>query len=461
MELPFMNRDVEKARLQRMVASQAAAFACLYGRRRCGKSRLLREVLTEEQATYYVGDEREPPLQRAAIAAEMARILPAFGDVTYPDWGALLNRWWQEAPKGSVLAIDEFPYLVSQSPELPSLLQKHFDASSKRGLKLILCGSSQSMMHGLVLEGDAPLYGRATEILKLEPLRPGWIAEALPLRQGKEALLAYTLWGGIPRYWELAADHADTWQAYQTLVLDPMGVLHQEPDRLLHEDLRDPAQAISILSLVGQGCHRLSEVAARLEKPASSLSRPFRKLLDLGLLRKEIPFGSDPKKNKQTLYHIRDPFLATWYAHVLPNRSLLDKGVVTPVKEGMMATIEGRVSGCWEAIVRSSLPHLSLGKMQWMPASRWWGTSTDRSSMEVDVVAQSVDKTTLLVGEAKLTLKRPEVERELFELQRKAERLPFLEQYQHLRLCLFVADYRGRTPPPEVVTAKTLLGAYR
>ena len=455
-QLNFLNRTQEIAKLKRVLRSETAAFACVYGRRRCGKSRLLRETLPLEKAVYYVADEREPALQREALAAEMARLLPGFDDVSYPDWDALLRRWWNDAPAGTGLAVDELPYLVKRSPELPSLLQKHYDVNQGKPLPLILCGSSQTMMYGLVLDADAPLYGRATEILKIQPLKAGWITDALPILNGPEALLAYTLWGGIPRYWELAADYDNSWDAYQHLVLDPMGVLHGEPERLLHEDMRDTAQSMSILSLIGQGCHRISELAGRLGKPATSLSRPLKKLMDLGLICKEIPFGADPKSNKHSLYRIQDPFLAAWYRHVLPNRSLLERGVVDQVRAQMAVRIQDCQAFCWEQLSREAVPFLRLGDTDWLPASRWWGTSTERNRMEVDIVAESFDRQTLLVGEAKLNVTAAEVERLLFELERKAKLLPFADHYRRVEPFLFVANLAGGNIPDRLVTSHGL-----
>lgn len=81
------------------------------------------------RAVYYVGDDRDPVLQRRAVAAEIGRELPGFDAVEYPDWEALLQRWWRDAPRTLPLLLDEFPSVVAVSPELPSLLQKHFDRS--------------------------------------------------------------------------------------------------------------------------------------------------------------------------------------------------------------------------------------------------------------------------------------------------------------------------------------------
>ena len=83
MKLPFLDRDEETERLTRLVESWEGSLGVLYGRRRCGKSRLLREVLPLERSVYYVGDERESALQRASLAAEIARLLPEFDQVTY------------------------------------------------------------------------------------------------------------------------------------------------------------------------------------------------------------------------------------------------------------------------------------------------------------------------------------------------------------------------------------------
>ena len=92
MHLPFLDRREEIRRLRGLLARRQGSLAVLYGRRRCGKSRLIREALARKPAVYYVADDREPSLQRAALAAEVGRAIPGFADVTYPDWEALLTR---------------------------------------------------------------------------------------------------------------------------------------------------------------------------------------------------------------------------------------------------------------------------------------------------------------------------------------------------------------------------------
>ena len=324
MRLPFLDRKLELNRLRRALSAREGSLAVVYGRRRCGKSRLLLEAQRGIAAAYYVGDEREGALQRRSLATAVGRLVPGFEQVEYPGWEALLDRFWRDAPNNAVLALDEFPYLVSASPELPSLLQKRIDVGSPRRIHVVLCGSSQRMMQGLVLDSTAPLYGRAREILKILPLPAGWIEHAFSFKDDLKLVEAYSVWGGVPRYWELANEFRDTPRAAASLVLDPLGTLHEEPDRLLFEDLWETAQAASVLSLIGEGCHKISEIAGRLAKPVTSLSRPLSRLVELGLVEREIPFGALERDSKRSRYRIADPFLSFWFRFASPRRSLIE-----------------------------------------------------------------------------------------------------------------------------------------
>lgn len=423
MSLPFLDREEEAARLTALLDRTEGGLAVLYGRRRCGKSRLLREALPRRRSVYYVGDDRDGALQRPALAKEIARLRPGFADVAYPNWEALFERWWLEAPPGSVLALDEFPSLVTSDGAIPSLLQKVIDRPKRRGPHLMLAGSSQRLMQGLVLDRTAPLFGRAREILQIAPLRAGWIKRALRLRDDVRAVEAFAVWGGVPRYWELAIGEGDLQQAVEALVLSPLGVLHDEPRRLLLDDVREVTQPMSLLALIGAGCHRLSEIAGRLGKPATSLARPLAVLVELGLVRRDLPFGASLRDSKRTAYRLADPFLRFWFRFVEPNRSRLETGLVAGVGREVRATLPLHVSSVWEDLVRESVPRAHYFGQTWGPASSWWGPGLDRSPLKIDVVALSTDGSELLVGEVKWQ-DRLDWPRETTALRQKAAQLP-------------------------------------
>ena len=130
----------------------------------------------------------------------------------------------------------------------------------------------------------------------------------------RELVSLYALWGGMPRYWELAQTFGcDLDAAVDTLVLDPAGALHDEPDRLLRAETPPATSLRPLLDVIGAGAHRASEIGGRLGKPASSLARPLATLVAMNLVRRETPFGSDPKSGKRSFYRIDDPFLRLWF----------------------------------------------------------------------------------------------------------------------------------------------------
>lgn len=458
MKFSFLDRDPERQRLERLLGQPTGGLGVLYGRRRCGKSRLVREILQGRGAIYYVGDDREGILQRASLATEIARVLPHFDEVAYPDWESLLRRFWRDAKPGTTLALDELPALVAAAPELPSLLQKQIDLEGESGVHLLLAGSSQRMMQGLVLDRSAPLYGRASEILRIRPLRAGWIQEALGLDDPVKAVEAYAVWGGIPRYWELAGDFTETFAAVRELVLSPLGVLYEEPERLLLDDLRDTVQAASILSLIGRGCHRASEIAGRLGKPATSLSRPLQRLVEMDLIHRELPFGDSPKSSKRALYRISDPFLRFWFRFVEPEKSRLEARQIEAVEATIHARFLHHVGEVWEEIARASVAQLEIFGRRWRPAQRFWGAGNDRLPYEVDLVAESADGSALLIGEVEWS-EPNDLGRARAELERKATLLPFADGRP-----VFKALWRKRAAAeqqPDLISASEILASLR
>jgi hypothetical protein len=456
--LPFLDRQHERVALAHLLASPQGRFAVVYGRRRCGKSRLLQQCLPRARSIYYVADEREGPLQRASLAAAVAERLPGFDRVRYPDWDALLARVAAEARPGTVVAIDEFPSLVRAAPELPSLLQRFLDRRPRSRLHVVVAGSSQRLMQGLVLDRTAPLFGRAEVLLPIGPLPAGWIQTALGQRSAVAAVEAYSVWGGVPRYWELAADHGDLDAALRETVLSPLGVLHDEPRTLLFDDMRDPVQAASLLSLIAHGSHRLSEIASRVEKPATSLTRPLQRLLDLGLVRRDVPFGSTLRDSKRTLYHVADPFLRFWYRFVEPARSRLAARQLDEVAGQIRGTFAHHVGGIWEELARASVARVTAFGHRWQPASRWWGPGLDRRPMELDVVSESEDGRALLLGEARWS-RDVDASRLVMELQRKADAFP-LVRGRTVHLAAWLPDARSLRAV-EVFSARDVMKALR
>lgn len=463
--MEFIDRHSEMQRLDDALA-RPGAFSVIWGRRRVGKSRLLIEWCGRHDGLYTVADQSAAPVQRRYLASAVARRFPGFSDVEYPTWRSFFARLTAEAERSSwtgPFVLDELPYLIVADKGLPSVLQNWLD-QPERQLRVVMSGSSQRMMHGAVLDAGAPLYGRAVQAFAIRPLRAGYLADALEFDRPSELVEAYALWGGMPRYLELAAPFGkDREAAVDSLVLDPSGPLHHEPERLLHEELPPATSLRPLLDVIGAGAHRLSEIGARLSRPASSLSGPIASLVEMGIVRREVPFGSNPRSGKRSLYRIDDPFLRLWFRVVAPHRAALASSPPESRSVYWRRFRPALEAHAWEDLCRDAVPWLQSGEHPlarlgpFEPARRYWhGKEPER-----DVVARSIDGKRVLIGEAKLSVTSKNVSRILANFS--GHPLPGAEDCEIVP-ALFVPE--AGTLPQEtengyVVDAQAVLSALR
>lgn len=427
--MKFVDRIEETARLRDALSRKKSSLVVVYGRRRLGKSTLIKRVLSDRDV-YFLADRSEGQHQRTLLAKVIAQVFSDFDKLTYPDWESMFRAVNYRADKRFTLCLDEFPYLVEQSPELPSVLQKIVDEKQLK-YNLVLCGSSQNMMYGLFLDSTAPLYGRADEIMRLAPICLPYIQEALGL-DATAAIEEYSVWGGVPRYWELRESRNSLDDALWHNILSVNGALYEEPIKLFQDDVKDIVKTSTIMSYIGTGANRLSEIAGRCDEPATNLSRPLKKLIDLGFLEKDVPFGIDEKNAKKSLYKIADPFMAFYYQFVVPNRSFIELNRRLPIDQALDTHFSEYVSMQWEKMCRDAVTGNLVNGVVYGKAKRWWGSVLNEAKkaeqVEFDVVAESIDKKYLLVGECKWTTQ--ENGKQLTaELLRKAKLLPFANDY--------------------------------
>lgn len=397
----FLNRSKELGRIRNALARDEAQLMIISGRRRVGKSRLLQEII-DENTVYFLADQRENPLQRNELAQILDKHVSEFSDVNYPDWKSLFQNLNSRLSSRITLILDEFPYLVENDPSLPSVIQWIVDQIPKaqRKFNLVLCGSLRHVMEQLGSDHSSPLFGRSDEILNIMPMNVSEVQRALDV-DAIQAVEEYAVWGGIPRYWELRNRNTSFEEAVRKELLEPDGVLHNEVSHLLSENLRGTVQAESVLSLIGTGVNRLSEIASRLEKPATQFSGLLQKLIMMGFIRRVLPYGESTRSTKRTYYRICDPLFRFYYQFIIPNRSALEQSLIDQVWKKVSKQQNTFTSEIWESLVREHINQIPLSKdVLWDAPSPWWGKQ-NRTELEVDVMTASTDKKLLLVGECK------------------------------------------------------------
>lgn len=444
MEFPeFIDRIDYIDRLKSALKRDKPQFIVIYGRRRVGKSTLVKEVIDwENNDIYFLSDQTNEANQRMLFAKTVAFGIEGFDKVIYPDWETLFRSLNRQIDGRKTICLDEFPYMVKSCAALPSIIQKLLN---ERCLKfdLIICGSSQQLMQGYVLDRKEPLYGLADEIIKLTPIPVKYIGDALGCN-AENAIEEYAIWGGIPRYWELRADYKDRDAAIRNLLLDTKGFLSDEPIRLLRDDMRDTVQASTILSIIGNGANRISEIASRVGKEVTQITEPLSKLRELGYIRREIPFGEDEKKSRKGIYRINDNLLEFNYRFIAPYQSILELGRIDTVMSIVNRQMPQYVGDCWENLCRQYVSGNVIDGVVYNMASRWWGKifpedKKDGEMVELDVVAESLDKKHIFIGECKWTSKE-DASRLIKLLEARIEYLPFIKKGQKIHLALFLKE---------------------
>lgn len=422
--MEFVDRVKEHKRLKALLEADKPAFVVVRGRRRIGKSALVARVLKPEDI-YYEADRSAMSNQLASFASVVEHRFTGFSDVVYPDWKTVLTAINHRADQKMTVCLDEFPYLVESDPSLPSVIQGLLDDGNLK-YNLVLCGSSQRMMYELTHDEQAPLYGRDDADFKMNPIRLPFLQEALHL-DAVETIENYAVWGGVPRYWLLRESSANLREAIDLHILSNLGALYEEPLRLFRDDIKDVVKTSTIMSIVGSGVHRLSEIASRCNEPATNLSRPLAKLVDLGYLEKETPFGESARDSKKNLYRIADPFLSFHFKFVAPNRSFIELDRRGPIDAMLARELPGHYGYWWEHLCRDAVTGNYIDGVLYGGARRWWGKvkiDDKWQDVELDVVAESLDHKTLLIGECKWT--EGENSRLLsHSLEKIADSLPF------------------------------------
>jgi AAA+ ATPase superfamily predicted ATPase len=403
--MSFFNRVDEIDFLTRQARDDRAALVVLYGRRRTGKTSLLRHFAQGRRSLFFVADAASLNDQLAAFSRVAIAALGETGleGTVFPSWEAALrfvaNR---AATEPLFIVLDEFGYLCASDPSLPSVLQRLWDAELKNTrLHLVLCGSYVSFMEREVLGAKNPLYGRRTGEWLLQPFRFRDSTAFFPDRTPDEQVATYGILGGIPAYLERFDSQRSIRDNIVSEILSRGAPLYNEPRFLLMEELRDPHTYYSICQAVAFGRTTPNEIAQGAGLiDRGTASRYMDILREMRVLERVTPVTErNPERTRRGRYRLADPFFRFWFRFVLPNRSALESGDPEQVMDSKVAPyLDQHVSVAFEEICRQHLEDLNRAGS--LPArydriGSWW-----RADAEVDVVAVA-DDGALLLGECK------------------------------------------------------------
>ena len=236
----FIGREKELNALNKLYHSDKFEFVVIYGRRRVGKTALIKQFIHEKPAIYFMGVETNEKQNLENFSKNVLEFSSGIQtETSFASFQAALEYAFKLAEhKRIVLTIDEYPYVARASKSLASTLQllidKYKDTSK---LMLILCGSSMSYMEDQVLAYKAPLYGRRTAQMKIQPFDFEESCRYVPNLSEEDKALLYGIVGGTPQYLLQMSDKLSIEENIKNTYLNPMSFLYEEPTNLLKQEV--------------------------------------------------------------------------------------------------------------------------------------------------------------------------------------------------------------------------------
>jgi AAA+ ATPase superfamily predicted ATPase len=389
----FVNRTEELARLRELYASDDAELAVIFGRRRLGKTELVKESLKEcDDSIVYQAKQKTSALQLQQFIDTAAESYPGVARIREV-WDEILGYL---AEQDAIVVLDEFPYLVEQDESLPSVIQALFDHElDDSAATFVLVGSSISMMEDAALLGNSPLYGRSSLKLDVRQLpfdaAMDFFADAYT---PDEQILAWGVFGGVPYYLEEVSPDATLAENIQRAILSRHGTLHEEPDYVLRMELTEPTRYFSILEAIAGGNTSRNEIAGTTGIDYNQLSKYLNRLSRLRLVDQHVPITEQKARSKRSRYRIRDPFFRFWFHFVYGTGEQYDDLGDDAYDALIEPELADFVSHSFEDLCCTALRRLYPEQTITNTGQWWYGEH------EIDVVGLTAGET-LITGECK------------------------------------------------------------
>lgn len=407
----FIGRRREINLLTRLNTREDAQFLILYGRRRIGKTYLIQhwaEHLDDtHRVLYWMATQTSTTRQLRSFSQTLLRFSSPEShispDFSYQSWETALMQVAQLAQQERfILILDEFTYVMQADNEIPSIIQKIWDHHLQQSrLFLILTGSLAGVIQRTALDYHAPLYGRATARLKLQPLPFGVLTQFLPNMSTEQRVAIYALAGGIPAYIKQFNDKLTIRDNLEDHLVSPANIMLNDAVFLLREQLNDPRNYVAIIESIAAGYHRLTEIAKMAGMPTNHTAKYLSVLRELGYVQRLVPATvRHPERSKKGRYVISDPYLRFYYRFLEPYLGEIEYGRVKGVVDYLEAHLIDYIGTyTFEELCREWINiKVDLGEFPFLPerVGSFWSPQA-----QVDVVAINWRTKDILLGECK------------------------------------------------------------
>jgi len=402
----FVGRKKELDKLNKLYRTGKFQMPVVYGRRRVGKTALLNEFANGKDVIFFTAIESTKQQNLENLSKSIYQYLNPSADGDAPVYSsfqtAIENIFKLAQEKQIVFIIDEYPYAAKADSSLSSVIQMLIDKNKDTSkLFMILCGSSMSFMEEQVLGYESPLYGRRTAQFKILPFSFEESCGIFKSFDKYELAQIYGVVGGTPQYLLQIEDGLSFSENIISKLLDPSAYLFEEPANLLKQEVREAALYNAVITAVANGSTRLSEIAAKIGEETSTCTACLKKLVSLGIIKRETPFGE--KEGRKSIYIIEDSLFRFWYRFIPSNISALNNDMSDVVYRKIEKDFAQYMGQIFEEICKQYLwQENKKGNtpVAFTELGRWWGNNpASKSQEEIDIVAS--DDTDMIFAECK------------------------------------------------------------
>lgn len=384
----FVDRESELEGINELYSDRNGLFV-LYGRRRIGKTELVKQFLKDKEGFYFLARQQDLDLEVERIREEFGKQFNVHMESDSLE--DVIVEMVEKTGGKSIIVIDEFPYWIEQDRTVLSILQSTWDEHLEgKEVFLILTGSSVGMMETHVLDYESPLYGRRMGQLKLDELPVGSLSDFLPDYSFEDLIRVYGAAGGIPLYLREFDPEKTFYENIEDTFLNNLNLLYEEAEILLREELRKPNTYFNIMEAIVNGATKLNEIGNRSKVDITNVSKYLKVLERLNLIKRETPITM-PDKRKNRLYRIGDNYFRFWLTFVYPNQSIVEAAPEKAIK-----TIQNEYSTYMGPIFEQVCRKVVERTGDYSNVGCWWYEED-----EIDVVGLDKQDSEILAGECK------------------------------------------------------------
>ena len=393
----FAGRQSELKKLEALYGSDVFECVVVHGRRRVGKTALIREFIEDKKAIYFSALETSSRENLENLTSRIESFPPeqtskSQSMATFED--AFDHAFALALSERVVLIIDDYQFLVAAQRGISELICAQIDNNlNKSKLMLIICGTSEPVMESETLGFDSPFHGRRTAQISLEPFNFFETRRLYTKFSPYDIAVIYALTGGVPKYLELMDPDATIEDNIRRSYLDASSFLFEEPANILRREVRDPTYYNAILRAIAMGKTKNSEIAHTVGLETSACTAYLKNLIALGLVGKYTPMTE--RAGKKTIYEIGDYMFRFWYRFVFGNISLIQGGMSDRIWRSVANDMPSFMNSVFQDICRLWLQQRNDAErlpIKFVDIGRWWGVDPVwKTDAVVPIIAYSDD----------------------------------------------------------------------